>query len=114
MTGGIQETQQFLTMPFNAFPDIQATLEDIIAEGDRSRDPQGGSLPLHRPDNRVISGLIAGYRTAEGNVAEVRHHTALLGLMKSLGVRPHHERMTHCPLAKATLLKDAHPTAGGV
>ncbi len=35
MPGDIEATRQFFTMLFNAFADFQATLEDVIAEGDR-------------------------------------------------------------------------------
>jgi predicted ester cyclase len=82
-------------MLFAAFPDIQYTLEDLLAEGDRvvarftARGTQTGvfqGIPATGSTAAVSS--IAIYRLAGGKVAEQWLEYDQLGLLQQLGVIP--------------------------
>ncbi len=93
--GGIEGSRQFFTMLFNAFPDIQITSEDMIAEGDRvverltARGTHTGVFMGIPPTGKHATwGIIGIYRIAEGKVAEVWNQADQMGLMQQLGVIP--------------------------
>lgn len=95
MPGGIEETKQFFTMLFNAFPDFHATLEDTIAESDQvvirltGRGTHTGGFMGAPPTGKPVAwGIIAIYRIAEGKIAEVWNQADLLGMMQQLGLVP--------------------------
>ena len=62
--GGIEGARQFFTMIFNAFPDIQVTSEDVIAEGDRV---------VERLTARGTHGRVHGH-SADGQTGDVGNH----------------------------------------
>ncbi|MFL5805307.1 MAG: ester cyclase [Roseiflexaceae bacterium] len=85
----------FDAMLFAAFPDIQYTLEDLLAEGDRvvarftARGTQRGvfqGIPA-TGSAAVVSG-IAIYRLVSGKVVEQWLEYDQLGLLQQLGVIP--------------------------
>ena len=85
----------FDAMLFAAFPDIQYTLEDLLAEGDRvvarftARGTQRGVFQGIPATGRAaaVSG-IAIYRLAGGKIVEQWLEYDQLGLLQQLGVLP--------------------------
>ena len=86
---------QFDTMLFEAFPDIQFTLEDLLAAEDKvvahftARGTQTGAFQGIPATGRAaaVSG-IAIYRLAGGRVVEQWLEYDQLGLLQQLGVIP--------------------------
>ena len=87
--------QQRWAMYFAAIPDLHATIDDLVAEGDKvvvrytAEGTQQGKLlgvPPTRKHFRISA--ISIYRLAEGKVAEQWEQGDLLGLMQQLGVIP--------------------------
>lgn len=78
-----------------AFPDLQLTVEDQIAEGDkvvtrwRARETHAGTFQGVPPTGKLgeISGTIID-RLADGKVVECWSNTDDLGLLQQLGVVP--------------------------
>ena len=83
---------QFHNAMLTAFPDIQLTIEDQIAEGDkvvtrwRARGTHQGNFQDIAPTNRevVITGIIIS-RIEGGKDVESWEEVNLLGLMQQLG-----------------------------
>lgn len=80
---------------FSAFPDLQLTLEDLIAEGDkvavryRSRGTHRGELMgISATGKPVTVAGISIYRLAEGQIAELWDMPDNLGMLQQLGVVP--------------------------
>ena len=87
--------QQRWAMYFAAIPDMHATIDDLVAEGDKVvvrytvEGTQQGQLPGVPPTGkRFQTSAICIYRLAEGKVAENWEQADLLGLMQQLGVGP--------------------------
>jgi len=87
--------QQRWAMYFAAIPDMHATIDDLVAEGDKVvvrytvEGTQQGQLPGVPPTGkRFRTSAICIYRLAEGKVAENWEQADLLGLMQQLGVGP--------------------------
>jgi steroid delta-isomerase-like uncharacterized protein len=87
-------TEYFATLR-QAFPDLQFTVEDQIAEGDRvatrwtARGTHEGAYAGIPPTHR--RGVVAGttvYRIAQGQIRECWTHLDELGLLQQLGVIP--------------------------
>jgi steroid delta-isomerase-like uncharacterized protein len=79
----------------NAFPDLQVTIEDQVAEGDevatrwRARGThQGEMMGIAPTGNRVEMTGINFSRIAEGKIVEEWYNYDALGLMQQLGVVP--------------------------
>ncbi len=75
-----------------AFPDIRATIEDILAEGDRvacritfSGTHRGEFRGIAPTGRRVLWTGIWIYRVADGKLVERWHNWDLMGLLKQLG-----------------------------
>ena len=84
-----------LEVLFSAFPDVQITMEDLIAEGDNvverwtGRATHRGAFMGIPPTNKQVT--VAGidiYRYAGGKRAETWRQWDSLGLMRQLGVVP--------------------------
>ena len=86
---------QSLVMFRTAFPDLQITLEDLIAEGDKVvdrwtvRGTQTGDLfGVSRTGKQIeISGMDI-LRIEGGRIQEIWHIEDVLGMMRQLGVLP--------------------------
>lgn len=84
----VEHTRQFL----DAFPDVQVTIEDLIAEGDKvvarlhgtgtNSGPFAGQPPTGK---RITLTSVRIYRLAEGKVVESWAMQDRLGLMEQLG-----------------------------
>ncbi len=95
MPGDIEAARQFFTMLFNAFADFQATLEDVIAEGDRVviRVTGRGThtaefMGVPSTGKQVTWRFITIYRIADNKLAEVWSEADQLGMMQQLGLVP--------------------------
>jgi predicted ester cyclase len=93
---GIEANKTFNTALFHGFPDIQQTIEDVIAEGDRVmyRATLNGThtgeflgIPPTGKSAKNINGFTL-LRFAKGKVVERWYETNLLELMKQLGLIP--------------------------
>jgi predicted ester cyclase len=84
-----EHTRQFLT----AFPDVEVTIQDLIAEGDKvvgrllvrgtNTGPFAGRPPTGK---RVTFGSFRIYRLADGKVVETWAMQDRMGLMEQLGL----------------------------
>jgi steroid delta-isomerase-like uncharacterized protein len=93
---GAEAVKQFAATYRQAFPDIQNTIEDVVAEGDKvttrwttNATHQGETEAFGPPTgNRVeITGMTIG-RFAEGKIVEEWTNFDALGLMQQLGLVP--------------------------
>ena len=92
---GPEGNKQFLNLNRAAFPDMQYTIEDEVAEGDRvanrwtMRGTHQGALMGIPPTNRPVSiGGISIHRLAGGRVVESWFTSDRFGLLQQLGVIP--------------------------
>ena len=92
---GLEAYKQFLSMYITAFPDLQFTIEDIIAEGDTvvvrytTRGTHQGNFMGIPPTGKQVSGTgMFIDRIVNGKGVEQWFHTDDLGLLQQLGVIP--------------------------
>ncbi len=85
----------FFTMIYSAFPDLQVTMEDIVAEGDKVvtrstlRATHAGTFTGIPPTGKQIAfSVIDILRIADGKIAEHWGLTDQLALLQQLGVVP--------------------------
>ncbi len=92
---GLEEAKRFVGMYKTAFPDLHATVEDAIAEGDKVayrwtfRGTQQGELMGIPPtgNEALVSGTITS-RLSGGRIEEEWNNFDQLGLLQQLGVVP--------------------------
>jgi steroid delta-isomerase-like uncharacterized protein len=93
---GIEEAKQFVTMFKTAFPDMSATVEDVIAEGDKvvtrvtlRGTHQGEVEEFGSPTGRQVEtpGLTI-HRIEGGKIVEEWNSYDNLSLMQQLGLVP--------------------------
>jgi steroid delta-isomerase-like uncharacterized protein len=92
---GFEGLKQFVNMYRSAFPDIQFTIEDLIAEGDKivtrytARGTHRGDLQGIPPTGRqvTVTGIIIS-RFANGKFVEGWLDFDALGMLQQLGVIP--------------------------
>lgn len=95
----IESLKQLSSAYFNAFPDLQVTIEDTIAEGDKVmtrltwRGTHRGELMCMPPTGKQVafSGM-EGYRIADGKIVEIWAYSDNLGMFQQLGVIRRWER----------------------
>jgi predicted ester cyclase len=92
---GIKDFKQFLSKLFDAFPDIHATIDDIIVEGDKAvvrytmTGTHTGELMGIPPTNKKATwSAIEIDRIAGGKFVEAWERFDTLGFMQQLGVIP--------------------------
>jgi steroid delta-isomerase-like uncharacterized protein len=92
-------TKQFLGDYFRAFPDLQFSIEDMIAEGDRvvvrytgRGTHQGDLMGIAPTGKQATASAVVIVRIEEGKVAEDWLNLDQLGLLQQLGVIPPPER----------------------
>ena len=95
MPPGIQGTRLFFNMMFAAFPDMRATIQDIIAEGDKVVDRmtcegthQGMFMGAPPTGKRVKWSFIDINRIVDGKVVEHWAEVDTMGIMQQLGLVP--------------------------
>lgn len=95
---GLEGRKLFASAFFSAFPDIQITIEDLVAEGDRvaarqsARGTHTGELMGIPPTGKQVSitGMFI-FRFENGKVVEHWEIFDQLGMMQQLGVIPTQE-----------------------
>jgi len=92
---GIEAFKQFTSGFFTAFPDLQTTIEDLIAEGDKVAVRQtwrgthtGNFLGIPPTGKQVVFTSTEFYRVAGGKLAEEWVGRDMLGLLQQLGAIP--------------------------
>jgi steroid delta-isomerase-like uncharacterized protein len=87
--------KQIMTLFFSAFPDLEGTIEDIFAEGDRVavrltwRGTNTGSFNGMPPTNKQVAfGVTNIFRLVDGKIAENWPRVDMMGLMQQLGAIP--------------------------
>ena len=92
---GIEAFKQFTSGFFTAFPDLQTTIEDLIAEGDKVAVRQtwrgthtGDFLGIPPTGKQVVFSSTEFYRVAGGKLAEEWVELDMLGLLQQLGAIP--------------------------
>jgi steroid delta-isomerase-like uncharacterized protein len=95
MSKGVEGTRQFFNMQFAAFPDMRATLEDMIAEGDKVvtrmtlRGTNTGPFMGMPPTGKSATwSFIDIFRIADGKLAEHWVEMDSVVLMQQLGLVP--------------------------
>ena len=91
---GIEGFKQFLAMVATAFPDLQVSIEDLIAEGDKVvarvtvRGTHKGTLmgDIAPTGKHVAWKGIDIFQIAGGQIVGRWNHRDLLGLLQQLGV----------------------------
>src|SRR5215210_2589747 len=93
---GIEEAKQFIAMFKTAFPDMQATVEDVVAEGDKVvtrvtiRGTHQGESEEFGPatGGQVETEGITIHRIEGGKIAEEWNSYDNLSLLQQLGLAP--------------------------
>jgi steroid delta-isomerase-like uncharacterized protein len=95
MVSGIESLHAFLNMLFAGFPDVQMTILDTIAEGDRvvlraitEGTHTGMFLGIPPTGKRAKWSSIDIHRIAGGKIVEHWLETDQLGLLQQLGLVP--------------------------
>ena len=95
LPAGIEGSRHFIGMYLAAFPDLQLTSEDIIAEGDRvvSRFTMHGThrgefMGLPHTGKQVTVTGIQILHVVSGKIAENWLNMDALGMLQQLGVAP--------------------------
>lgn len=98
---GLEAYKQFLAMLFTAFPDLQFTIEDMIAEGDfvvvrhTTRGTHQGNFRGISPTGKQVSGTgMFIDRIVNGKAVEQWMNGDDLGLLQQLGVVPTPEQVS--------------------
>jgi steroid delta-isomerase-like uncharacterized protein len=93
---GLEEIRQYVTLYFGAFPDLNITVDDVIAEGEKvvSRytirgTNQGETAVFGPPTERQVElkGLTM-HRLEGGKIVEEWEQYDNLSMMKQLGLAP--------------------------
>jgi steroid delta-isomerase-like uncharacterized protein len=92
---GIEAFRQFGSAYFNAFPDLQITPEDLIAEGDKvamrygwRATHKGELMGIPATGKQVTTSGISILRIADGKIAEQWDSFDNLGMLQQIGVVP--------------------------
>ncbi len=93
---GIEEAKQFVSMFKTAFPDMRATVEDVVAEGDKvvtrvtiRGTHQGEVEEFGPPTGRQMEGhSLSLHRIEDGKIVEEWNSWDNLSLMQQLGLVP--------------------------
>jgi steroid delta-isomerase-like uncharacterized protein len=88
-----EETIEFLKMVFKAFPDVNWSIEDLIAKDDRivirfivtgTHQEEFQGIPA--TGNKMEVGSILIWSTKNGKIVEEREEANMLGMMMQLGM----------------------------
>ena len=95
MPPGREATKLMFTMLRSAFPDFKATIEHLIAEGDKAvlsmtwtGTQQGEFMGVPSTGKSMSIGVIDIFRLAEGKFVEHWGQTDMMGMMQQLGAIP--------------------------
>ena len=89
---GLEGVRQVISAYRAAFPDVQLTIEELIAEGDTVADRwmwtgthKGEFMGIAPTGKKVKLGGVSIVRIADGKIVEIRSASDNLELMKQLG-----------------------------
>jgi steroid delta-isomerase-like uncharacterized protein len=92
---GREGTKILFTMLHSAFPDLKATINDLIAEGDKvvanmtwTGTQEGEFMGMPPSGNRMSIGVIDIYRVVGGQIKEHGGLTDTMAMMQQLGAMP--------------------------
>lgn len=92
---GLEAYRQFGSQYFSAFPDLQITPEDLIAEGDKVTmryawrgTHKGELMGIPATGKQVVTSGISILRVANGQIAEQWDSFDNLGMLQQIGVIP--------------------------
>jgi steroid delta-isomerase-like uncharacterized protein len=92
---GLEAFRQFGSLYFSAFPDLQITPEDLIAEGEKVTmrygwrgTHKGELMGIAATGKQVTTSGISILRVANGKIAEQWDSFDTLGMLQQLGVLP--------------------------
>jgi steroid delta-isomerase-like uncharacterized protein len=92
---GLKDFKQYMGSMRDAFPDLHATIDDIVAEGDKAvvrytiTGTHKGEMTGIPPTNKKVTvWAISIDRVANGKFVECWERTDTLGMMQQLGVVP--------------------------
>ena len=92
---GREAVKQLFSMLHTGFPDLKATIDDVIAEGDKvvarttwSGTHQGEFMGIPPTGKRASFGVIDIVRCADGKLVEHWGQMDSMGMMQQLGVVP--------------------------
>ena len=92
---GREGIEEFVTMMRSAFPDLQTTIDEIIAEGDYvafrytiEGTHQGEFMGVAPTGNRVSVTAMEMLRFADGKMVDRWGNTDQLGMLQQLGAIP--------------------------
>lgn len=92
---GLEGMKDMIRMFFNAFPDLEVQVHDVIAEGDKvvmrgttTGTHQGEFMGIAATGKKVSYGEIHVLRMADGKMAEHWGVEDQMGMMQQLGVIP--------------------------
>jgi steroid delta-isomerase-like uncharacterized protein len=95
MQRGLDAYRLVLTKFFDAFPDLQGTIEDVVGEGDKLASRlrwrgthQGELMGIPASGNQANFTLQAIHRIAEGEIVEEWVTYDTLGMMRQIGAIP--------------------------
>ena len=96
---GLEEAKQFVSMYKTAFPDLSATVEDVIAEGDKVvtrytlRGTHQGEIEEFGPPTgrQVEIKGITIHRVEDGKIVEEWERYDNLSVLQQLGLAPGHQ-----------------------
>jgi steroid delta-isomerase-like uncharacterized protein len=95
LPGGREGVIQLTTMLRSAFPDLKATVDDVIAEGDKvvirqtwSGTHKGEFMGIPPTGKKVSFGVIDIIRVAGGKMVEHWGQMDAMGMMQQLGAIP--------------------------
>ncbi len=93
--GGREGYKQDVAMHRSAFPDLQFTIDDLVAEGDKvvlratlRGTHQGEYIGIPPTDKAITLTAISVRRIADGQIAEEWVELDMLGLLQQFGVIP--------------------------
>ncbi len=92
---GVEDLKQFFAMLTSGFPDFQATIEDLLAEGAKvvlrftfRGTHQGEFMGIAPTGKQVTMAGIDIFRIADGKIVELWGQEDVLGVMQQLGDIP--------------------------
>ncbi len=92
---GIEGVKQWVSIFYNAFPDLDGAVEDVVAEGDKvavrfsgTGTHQGDLFGIPPTGKAIKTTGINIFRIADGKIVEHWNNADDLGVMQQLGVIP--------------------------
>jgi len=95
MPPGLEGMKQSHTLTNRAFPDMQAKLEDMLAEGDKiacrwtaTGTHKGEFMGMPATNKQVTITGIHIDRIADGKIVETWNYSDMMGVVQQLGMKP--------------------------